>query len=228
MSAQIFIVEDDARLSEMMAEYLEKLGYSTTVERNGAAAVERILAVMPDLVVLDVMLPGEDGLSICRRLRPSFGGPILMLTARDDEIDEVLGLELGADDYVTKPASLRKVAARIKALLRRGVASGAEQQIVVGEIEIDRRTRELRCGGVFVETTTAEFDLLWLLMRSAGRVCTRQELMQELRGIDYDGLDRSMDVRVSKLRIKLGDDPQHPTRIKTVRGVGYLFASSVG
>lgn len=223
--ARLLIVEDDERLATLTSEYLTQSGFAVTVEGRGDRAVDRILAEDPDLVVLDLMLPGEDGLSVCRRVRPQWSGPILMLTARGDEIDQVLGLELGADDYVAKPVSPRLLLARIRALLRRKQTSEDDgEKVIVGSLVVDRTTREVRIDDDVLEMTSAEFDLLWLLASNAGKPLSREELIRELRGIEYDGIDRSMDVRVSQLRRKLAQDPRHKDRIKTVRGVGYQFA----
>ena len=221
--ARLMLVEDDVRLASLISEYLENSGHEVAIEHRGDRAVDRILAEAPDLVVLDLMLPGEDGLSICRRVRPKFSGPILMLTARGEEIDQVLGLEMGADDYVAKPVSPRLLLARIKALLRRGGPAQDGDRIVCGTLVIDRASREARIGGELVGLTSAEFDLLWALAGKAGQPVSREVLLKELRGIDWDGIDRSMDVRVSQLRRKLAADPDHEGRIKTVRGVGYQF-----
>ena len=190
----------------------------------------RILADKPDLVVLDLMLPGEDGLSICRQLRPRYEGPILMLTARSDDMDQVLGLEMGADDYVCKPVRPRVLLARIRALLRRSepgevepLPAGEVRRLQFGPLLVDSARREAFLGGALIELTSAEFDLLWLLAANAGRILSREEIFASLRGIEYDGQDRSIDVRISRIRPKIGDDPMHPRLIKTVRSKGYLF-----
>ncbi len=221
---KILLVEDDARLATLVCEYLRHSGYEVIHESRGDRAVDRVLAVDPDLVILDLMLPGEDGLSICRRLRPQWSGPILMLTAMGDEVDQVLGLEMGADDYVAKPASPRLLLARIRALMRRKQpAADDRSRVVVGSLVVDLAAREARIDEVIVDLTSSEFDLLWVLAGKAGKPVTREDLVKELRGIAYDGLDRSIDVRVSQLRRKLAADPRHADRIKTVRGVGYQF-----
>ncbi len=229
---RILIVEDDERLADLTREYLESNGLTVTLESHGGQAVERIKKEQPDLVVLDLMLPGEDGLSICRRVRPFFLGPIIMLTARTDDLDQVLGLEMGADDYVGKPVKPRVLLARIRALLRRVSENAAakEPEIVdepvrlqFNDLVVDRAMREAWLNDVSIDLTSAEFDLLWLLASSAGRVLSREEIFTALRGIEYDGQDRSIDVRVSRIRPKIGDDPVHPRRIKTVRSKGYLF-----
>ncbi len=224
----ILIVEDDQRLAELTREYLESHGLSVGIEADGARAAARILRERPALVVLDLMLPGEDGLSICRKVRGEFDGPILMLTARTDDMDEVQGLETGADDYVCKPVRPRVLLARIRALLRRREGSAepvAENQrrLEFGPLVIDNAMREAWLAGRGIELTSAEFDLLWLLAFNAGRILSREEIFNALRGIEYDGQDRSIDVRISRIRPKIGDDPMHPRLIKTVRSKGYLF-----
>jgi two-component system response regulator RstA len=233
-SAKILIVEDDERLAELTCDYLTNNGLSVSVEHNGAVAVDRIKAEQPDLVILDLMLPGEDGLSVCRLVRSAYSGPIIMLTARTDELDQVVGLEVGADDYICKPVAPRLLLARISAMLRRTKKSQAvsdtdassvseDSRHHFGRLVIDNSMREAWLGDDGIELTSAEFDLLWLLASNAGRVINREEIFTALRGIPYDGQDRSIDVRVSRIRPKIGDDPDHPRRIKTVRSRGYLF-----
>ncbi len=228
-SWRVLIVEDDQRLAELTQEYLQSNGLQVAIESDGASAVARILKDQPDLVVLDLMLPGEDGLSICRKVRGRYEGPILMLTARTDDMDEVLGLEMGADDYVCKPVRPRVLLARIRALLRRseGVDAPVEGQrrLEFGQLVIDSAMREAWLRGEGIELTSAEFDLLWLLAANAGRILSREEIFTSLRGIEYDGQDRSIDVRISRIRPKIGDDPMHPRLIKTVRSKGYLFVA---
>ncbi len=238
---RILIVEDDERLADLTREYLESNGLLVAVEPNGGAAVERIKSEQPDLVVLDLMLPGEDGLTICRKVRPHYNGPILMLTARTDDLDQVLGLEMGADDYMSKPVRPRVLLARIRALLRRikerndemalpSTGDGESDQpvrLVFNNLVVDSSMREAWLDDESIELTSAEFDLLWLLASNAGKVLSREEIFTALRGIEYDGQDRSIDVRVSRIRPKIGDDPVHPRRIKTVRSKGYLFVKEV-
>jgi len=228
---RILIVEDDERLADLTREYLESNGLVVSVEANGAAAADRICNERPDLVVLDLMLPGEDGLSVCRKVRPFYNGPIIMLTARTDDLDQVLGLEMGADDYISKPVKPRVLLARIRATLRRvaesmQAANNTNEEPVrlqFNDLVIDRSMREAWLDEQSIDLTSAEFDLLWLLASNAGRVLSREEIFTALRGIEYDGQDRSIDVRVSRIRPKIGDDPVHPRRIKTVRSKGYLF-----
>ncbi|WP_396589385.1 response regulator [Bermanella sp. R86510] len=234
----IMIVEDDERLSDLTQDYLQSNGMHVTVEADGSRAVERIKQEQPDLVILDLMLPGEDGLSVCRLVRPTYSGPILMLTARDDDLDQVLGLEMGADDYLAKPVRPRVLLARIRALLRRlkdvpsaqdgqqGASTGP-QRVTFANLVVDNGMREAWLNDDPIELTSAEFDLLWLLSSNAGRVLSREEIFTALRGIEYDGQDRSIDVRVSRIRPKIGDDPVQPKRIKTVRSKGYLFVKEI-
>jgi len=224
MSHRLLLVEDDPRIRELVAGYLESKGFHVESVADGTTAVDRIRDLQPDLVILDWMLPGEDGLSVCRRAREHYRGPILMLTARNDEIDEIVALEVGVDDYLAKPVRPRLLLARVTALLRRvtiDVADG-EQRLVLGELVVDASQRTVVVAGVEVILTTAEFELVWYLASHAGSPRTRDDLFQELRGIEYDGLDRSMDMRVSQVRKRLSEaDPQTRDWIKTVRGVGY-------
>jgi two-component system response regulator RstA len=223
---RVLIVEDDTRLASLTQEFLIRNGLEVGVEHDGARAVRRILEDHPDIVVLDVMLPGVDGLTICREARTQgFQNPILMLTARTEDMDQVLGLEMGADDYVAKPVQPRVLLARIRALLRRSdkVLDENLSRLEFGNLIIDNGAREVLLDNVAVEFTSAEYDLLWLLASSSGRVLSREDIFERLRGIEYDGQDRSIDVRISRIRPKIGDDPENPRRIKTVRGKGYLF-----
>ena len=233
MTTHILLVEDDERLANLTAEYLRKNDFEVAIEGRGDTAEARILAEEPDLVILDIMLPGKDGFEVCRSVRPKYNGVILMLTARDEDLDQILGLELGADDYIAKPVQPRLLLARIKALLRRApgggssdeiAPSGESSELAFGNFRISQATRSTHLGDESIDLTTAEFDLLWLLARHAGSILSRDDLLQQLRGIGFDGLDRSIDARISRLRRKLGDDPDNPTRIKTVRGKGYLFS----
>lgn len=229
----VIIVEDDERLAELTAEYLRSNGIKVEVIGDGSVAIGAIIDRQPDMVVLDLMLPGADGLEVCKSVRDKFRKPILMLTARTDDVDQVLGLEMGADDYVAKPVKPRVLLARIRALLRRSDSADSQQEksgsestqnrLEFGELVIDNSAREVWLGGVAVDLTSAEYDLLWLLASNAGTILSREEIFERLRGIQYDGQDRSIDVRVSRIRPKVGDDPMNPRRIKTVRSKGYLF-----
>jgi len=231
--AKILVVEDDVRLAELIRDYLQQQGYRVGIEGRGDRAVERILADAPDIVVLDWMLPGQDGLEVCRMVRNAYSGKILMLTAREDDMDQIVGLELGADDYVKKPVEPRVLLARIRALLRRAGGNNASKLmspaaaedglLLFGPLKICSFSRTATLAEQTLELTTREFDLLWLLANNAGRIMGREDILHELRGIEYDGLDRSVDITVSRLRKKLGDDTADPHRIKTIWNKGYLF-----
>ena len=221
---KIVLVEDDDGLAGLIKERLEAEGFTVLHSANGTRGRDLILAESPDLVLLDIMLPGMDGFQVCREVRPTFKGPMIILTARDDDLDEILGLEMGADDYVTKPVKPRVLLARVRALLRRAVPSLEETtRIRLGTLVADARRREVTLDEKQVELTTIEFDLLWYLITRTGQVVNRQDLYREIYNLDYDGLDRSIDVYISRLRQKLGDDSAIPHYIKTVRGVGYLL-----
>jgi len=225
-TVDILLVEDDHRLAELTAEYFRQHELTVAVESRGDRAIARFRTERPRIVLLDLMLPGTDGLTICRELRNIFSGPILIFTARDSDIDQVIGLEAGADDYVAKPVDPMVLLARTRALLRRveeGVTTPASGDIVVGGLRISDAAQEVWLDGSVVELTTQEFELLHLLAKNAGKILSREDIFQHLRGIDYDGLDRSIDGRISKLRRKLGDSATKPTRIKTVWGKGYLI-----
>ena len=227
-SIDILLIEDDTRLAELTATYLEQNGLRVAVEARGERALERFAQEHPRLVLLDLLLPGKDGLTICREIRKIGDVPILILTARDTDLDHVVGLEAGADDYVMKPVDPMVLLARVRALLRRaerapGVAAERKPDVQLGALRISESSREVWLKGQPVPLTTQEFELLMLLARRAGELVSRDEVFRTMRGIDYDGLDRSIDGRVSKLRRKLGDDAAAPTRIKTVWGKGYLL-----
>lgn len=224
----ILLVEDDIALSQWMEDYLIAREFKVTTCHRGDEAVDLIGQLNPDLVLLDGMLPGMDGLDVCKAVRPQFANPIIMITARDEEIDEVLGLEMGADDYMTKPIRARALLARIKLALRR--RPSAEQtlsnlhQVVLGGLIVDNQNRSVILNDEAINVSSNEFDVLWLLAKQAGEVVSRESLVADLRGFDYDGFDRSVDLRVSRLRKKLGDDSASPYRIKTIWGKGYLLA----
>ena len=227
IAADILLIEDDRRLAELTAEYFEQNGLSVVIEERGDRALAQFARVRPRVVLLDLMLPGLDGLTICRELRETFSGPILIFTARDSDIDQVIGLEAGADDYVAKPVDPMVLLARTRALLRRvedGDTPAAQSgDITLGKLRISPSAQEVQLDEKLVPLTTHEFELLLLLARRAGSVLSRDDLFHHLRGIDYNGMDRSIDGRISKLRRKLGDDAHEPVRIKTVWGKGYLL-----
>ena len=226
---RLLIVEDDHELAQMVADFLSANGFETTVEHDGIQAVARIKKQSFDAIVLDIGLPGIDGIGVCRAVRPIFEGPILILTARGEEIDEVVALEVGADDYMAKPVRPRALLARLKVHLRRSETSGTQatsEVIWVGNLCVDPSRREVMLADKIIDLTSAEFDLLVHLAMHTGKVVARAEIYEQLNGIPYDGLDRSIDLRVSRLRKKLGDDPQDPTLIKSVRGVGYILVAT--
>ena len=226
MPPSVLLVEDDRELAEIVRDYLIENGFSVSIELQGDLAVGRILQERPDLVVLDVNLPGMDGFTVCKSVRDQYQGAILMLTARIEEIDEVLGLEFGADDYLTKPVRPRVLLARLRTHLRKSPAVNAELEdcISVGGLSVYPSRRHVELRAVPVELTSAEFDLLHFLAQRAGKVVSRAELYESLAGETYDPQDRSIDLRISRLRRKLGDNQSNPTRIKSVRGTGYLLS----
>jgi len=221
----ILLVEDDVRLAELVSRYLKNNGFEVAVVARGDEVVGRVHRDVPDLVILDLGLPGLDGVSICKQLRPAYAKPILILTARNSDIDHVLGLEMGADDYVIKPVEPRVLLARINALLRRSRAEvrRARTDLQFGQLRIDTVGRAVSLRGQAVALSDAEFDLLVCLAERAGEIQSRAALFKHLYGRDYDGVERMLDVRISHLRRKLGEDADNSERIKTVWGQGYLF-----
>lgn len=213
----------------MVADFLKPHGFDVLVESRGDSAVQRILQEDPEVVILDVNLPGKDGFAICREVRSDYGGAIIMLTARGGEVDEVLGLEFGADDYLAKPVRPLALLARLRTHLRRSSPDPAAtgQSVVVGSLVVDTARRTVELHGIELDLTTAEFDLLKLLADHAGKPLSRNEIYQFIHGTRYDGLDRSIDLRISRLRKKLGDDPLRPQRIISVRGTGYQLSTEL-
>ena len=224
----LMIVDDDPANSRRLRDYFAHHGYQVSLEPNGKKALQRIADETPDTVVASVDLPGENGLTLCKLSRQHFSGPFVLMSERVDELDQVLGLDMGADDYVRKDVSPRLLAARMAVVFRRMDAASEpkhchHERLDFGDLVIDNTMREAWLNDEPIELTSAEFDLLWLLCTNAGKILTREEIFTSLRGIEYDGQDRSVDVRVSRIRPKVGDDPDHPRRIKTVRSKGYLF-----
>jgi DNA-binding response OmpR family regulator len=233
MGERILVVEDELVLRETLAYNLEKQGYVVAAAANGHDAVALAEKEKPDLILLDIMLPGLDGFEVCRILRQRTNVPILMLTARDDEVDTIVGLEVGADDYLTKPFSMRELLARVKAHLRRmrllreeraGTEDeGAQERLRLGDLELNLDRRELLWKGEIVPLKPKEYELLVYLAQHKGRVLSRDQLLEFVWGWDYTGGSRTVDVHVRWLREKIEEDPAHPTRIVTVRGAGYRF-----
>jgi DNA-binding response OmpR family regulator len=219
----VLLVDDEATLVATLRYNLEREGYRVVTASDGDKALTVARQERPDLMILDLMLPVIDGLEVCRILRRETSVPILMLTARAGEVDKVVGLELGADDYVTKPFSTRELMARVRALLRRTTSASDEEVIVSGDLRIDLKRREALLGETALELKPKEMELLIYLMRHRGRAFTREQLLREVWGYDFYGDSRTVDVHVSWLRQKIESEPGKPTRLLTVRGVGYRF-----
>ncbi len=219
--ARIIVAEDDPKQASILSAYLERDGHTVTFAADGPSAVVAVHDDDPDLLLLDLMLPGADGFEVLRRIRPTHAVPVIMLTARGAEIDQLRGFDLGADDYVVKPYSPRQLAARIRAVLRRSTDERANDVVVVGDIDIDRPRREVRVAGRVITTTPAEYALLSALADAPGQVHTRARLLEEISHGDSDALERVVDMHVSNLRRKIEDDPSSPRRIITVKGHGY-------
>lgn len=230
MEKTILIIEDDKNINDILAFKFEKEGYKTISAFDGVMGLEMALGENPDIILLDVMLPGMDGFEVCRKIRDKSNVPIIMLTAREDEVDKVLGLELGADDYITKPYSARELTARVKANLRRSayevpvqVASGNEDTVVSGELSINVERYEVTKAGETVDITLREFELLKFLATQPDKIFSREKLLENVWGYEYYGDVRTVDVTVRRLREKIEDDPSMPKYIITKRGVGYYF-----
>ncbi len=227
MTNHILLVEDDRRLAELVRDFLQANDFLVTIEGNGNRVIRQCQQLNPTLIILDLNLPGKDGLTICQELRTEYRGPILMLTARNDDIDQVLGLEFGADDYVIKPAEPRVLLARVKALLRRYYQPEPTDQenLVFDQLTIQPGSRKVQLQGQEIYLSSHEFDLLLALAKQAGQIVGREFLFNQIYHREYDGLDRTVDVRISQLRKKLMDHSDNPTRIKTIWGKGYLFVA---
>lgn len=231
MADSILMIEDDEELSAMLAEYLRDYGFELTAAPNAKDGLARLAATPFAALILDVMLPDLDGFEVCKRVRATpahWDLPILMLTARGNEMDRIVGLELGADDYLPKPFNPRELLARLRALLRRRAASGgdAPSSLHFGSLEIDSAARVVRVEGKEQALTSHQFELLLVLAENAGRVLSRDQLMDKVRGESLEAFDRSIDVHISRIRAAIEVDPKHPRRIITVRGAGYVFARS--
>jgi two-component system OmpR family response regulator len=224
VSLRVLCIDDDRRLQELLVSWLGQNGVQVTSAYDGPTGIQALDTSTFDAVLLDVMMPGMNGLEVLRRIRAKSRVPILMLTAKGDETDRVVGLEIGADDYVPKPFSPRELLARIRAVLRRSSPEAISEKLSAANVQVDVGTREVTVDGQAVELTGLEFDILVALMRRAGRVIPRDALLAEAGRSDVVVGERTVDVHISHLRAKLGDDPRAPRRIKTVRGVGYVLA----
>jgi DNA-binding response OmpR family regulator len=236
MTSSLLMIEDDSRLAQMVVEYLGQSGFEVTHAADGEQGLEQLQLIQPQLVILDLMMPGIDGLEVCRRIRSLQGDasrvPVIMLTAKGDPMDRVIGLEIGADDYLPKPFEPRELLARVRAVLRRrgdgasGNASVSRSTPVLrfGSLDIDRDARTVQVAGQLCELTSYQFDLLVAMAERAGRVLTRDQIMEAVRGRELEAFDRSIDVHIGRIRNAIEADSKDPKRILTVRGVGYVFA----
>src|SRR3984893_283039 len=230
VAGRILVIDDDAELCRLVSRFLGAEGYSVQTVQTSGLGIERALSGDYDLVVLDVMLPEMDGFEVLRRMRAKSSTPVLMLTARGDDLDRILGLEMGADDYLPKPFNTRELSARVRAILRRANSASANgafsesASVRIGDLELNAGARTVRCGGEALNLTTVEFDLLQKLLRSAGAVVGREELTKDVLGLEFSPFDRSIDTHVWSLRRKVGNAPDGTERIKGIRGVGYLYA----
>lgn len=229
---KVLLVEDDVELATLTADFLQQFEFDCKMLHGASAAVPTVLEFQPDLVLLDVMLPDGDGLDICRQLNPCFDGKIVMLTARTDTIDQVLGLELGADDYIAKPVEPRLLLAKCRAVLRRDEGKEAQvkpepepEVIRFAGTEVNMRRREIYQAGELIDLSNPEYDLLMLLINHRGEIVSRDQISQQLRGVEYDGQSRQIDIHISSIRNKLADNSASPELIKTVRSKGYMFVA---
>jgi DNA-binding response OmpR family regulator len=223
MNATILIIDDDVKLSQLLVEFLGDFGFKVLTAARPEDGLKILKQQPPDLIILDVMLPGMSGFEVCRTIRQSSAVPIIMLTARGMVTDKIVGLELGADDYLPKPFEPRELVARIQSVLRRIHGADGPQVKTFGRLEVDFPKRTVRLDGAVVDLTTNEFAALALLVKNSGKVLSRDRILEELRGLEYDAYNRSVDITMSRLRHKLRDDPKNPTFIKTVWGTGYVF-----
>lgn len=225
----VLLVEDDERLSHLICQYLSEHDFVVQRLASGENLLQHVQNTPPDILLLDVMLPGENGFTLCNKVRPFYSGPLLFMTAKNDDFDQVFGLEIGADDYIIKPVEPRVLLARINALLRRNrepvISGDSLQKLQYGKLVIDRSARSAILNGEDVQLTSHEFDMLWRLAESPATLVDRTTLYREVIGREYDGLDRSADVRISRLRKKLKDNTQHPFKIKTIWGKGFFFVA---
>lgn len=226
MADKVLMIEDDARLASMVQDYLSEASFNVTVAGTGADGLRQIKSGSFKALILDLMLPDMDGFSVFRAIPEKHTLPVIMLTAKGDPLDRIVGLELGADDYLPKPFEPRELLARLKAIMRRNTVQTSSEILTFGRLEVDRDAMEARLDGERRDITNYQFQILTTLAKGAGRVMTRDHLMNELQGHDADAFDRSIDVHVSRIRAAIEDDPKNPKRLVTVRGAGYLFAKT--
>ncbi|MCP4111125.1 MAG: response regulator [Desulfobacteraceae bacterium] len=222
-TAHILIVEDEKKIAQLLRDYLEKAGYTVSSLERGDQVIASVRQKQPDLILLDIMLPGADGMEVCREIRKFSSVPVIMITAKVEEIDRLLGLELGADDYICKPFSPREVVARVKAVLRRIGSEPDENQLVAGPVTLDENTRRVTVGNEELKLTRSEFGLLKVMMDRPNRVFSRNELLNRVQGYDFEGYDRTIDTHVKNLRKKLSEMIPEQEIITTVYGIGYKF-----
>jgi DNA-binding response OmpR family regulator len=225
---RVLVIDDDEALTALLTEYLAQFGFAVRAAAHPEEGLRLLKTDPPDLIVLDVMLPAMDGLAVCRKIRETSRLPIVMLTARGDVMDRILGLEMGADDYLPKPFEPRELVARIQAVLRRGAPAEGEDSVQIGALQVNWETCSVRVDGRPLTLTTAELELLRLFVRNRGRVLSRDRIIEAMHGVDWDAYDRSIDVLVSRVRQKLGDSARRPAFIRTVRGAGYSFIAGGG
>ncbi|HIA57590.1 MAG TPA: response regulator transcription factor [Candidatus Lambdaproteobacteria bacterium] len=223
MNSRILIIDDDEKLNRLLTVYLGKMGFEVLTATLPSQGLEKLESEVPDLVILDVMLPEMDGFEVCRAIRQSSTVPVIMLTARGEVMDRVVGLELGADDYLPKPFEPRELVARIQSVLRRVQAKSSSGVKKIGNLSIDFHKLEVTVDNKPAGLTSSEFECLVLLVKNSGKVLNRDQIIEHLRGIEWDAFNRSVDITMSRLRQKLGDDPKNPRFIKTIWGTGYLF-----
>lgn len=223
MKNNILIIDDDKKLNNLLKEYFQKHGFQVVTAVDPQSGMKAIRTTNPDLIILDIMLPGKNGFEVCKEIRQNYNVPIIMLTARGDVTDRIVGLEMGADDYLAKPFEPRELLARIQSVLRRSSSTGKKEIIRYRGLSVDLKRHTITVDGEFREITTTEFKVLSLLIKHPGRVFSRDALMDSLRGIEWEAYDRSVDVIISRLRQKLDDHPKHPRFIRTIHGAGYAF-----
>jgi DNA-binding response OmpR family regulator len=220
---RVLVIDDDAKLNNLLKDYLSKFNFDVSSETYPKNGLQRLYQETFDLIILDIMLPDMDGFEVCKEIRKKYSTPVIMLTARGEVTDRIVGLELGADDYLAKPFEPRELVARMQSILRRGEITIIEKPLRFGDLEINLNTHSVFIEGQEIDLTTAEFELLKLLSQKAGKVLSRDFLLDHLRGLEWESFDRSVDVLISRLRQKLNDDPRKPKYIKTIRSAGYLF-----